>query len=191
MQWFCEQSKVTGISYIDATSIAVCHPKRTSRNKVFKGLAKIGKTTYWWFFGFKLHMVINEKGEIQGVTLTKGNVDDRKPVPNLTEKLIGLLFGDKGYIKKELFEKLFDRGLKLVTKVKKGMKNTLMLLEEKIFLRKRSIIETVFGYLKNRLELEHSRHRSPINFLVRIFSTLVSYSMKPKKPCISRFYCID
>ncbi len=190
MQWFCEQSKVTGISYIDATSIAVCHPKRTSRNKVFKGLAKIGKTTYWWFFGFKLHMVINEKGEIQGVTLTKGNVDDRKPVPNLTEKLIGLLFGDKGYIKKELFEKLFDRGLKLVTKVKKGMKNTLMLLEEKIFLRKRSIIETVFGYLKNRLELEHSRHRSPINFLVHIFSTLVSYSMKPKKPCISRFYCI-
>ncbi len=191
MQWFCEQSKVTGISYIDATSIAVCHPKRTSRNKVFKGLAKIGKTTYWWFFGFKLHMVINEKGEIQGVTLTKGNVDDRKPVPNLTEKLIGLLFGDKGYIKKELFEKLFDRGLKLVTKGKKGMKNTLMLLEEKIFLRKRSIIETVFGYLKNRLELEHSRHRSPINFLVHIFSTLVSYSMKPKKPCISRFYCID
>ncbi len=191
MQWFCEQSKVTGISYIDATSIAVCHPKRTSRNKVFKGLAKIGKTTYWWFFGFKLHMVINEKGEIQGVTLTKGNVDDRKPVPNLTEKLIGLLFGDKGYIKKELFEKLFDRGLKLVTKVKKGMKNTLMLLEEKIFLRKRSIIETVFGYLKNGLELEHSRHRSPINFLVHIFSTLVSYSMKPKKPCISRFYCID
>ncbi len=182
---------MTGISYIDATSIAVCHPKRISRNKVFKGLAKLGKTTYGWFFGFKLHMVINEKGEIQGVTLTKGNVDDRKPVPNLTEKLIGLLFGDKGYIKKELFEKLFDRGLKLVTKVKKGMKNTLMLLEEKIFLRKRSIIETVFGYLKDRLELEHSRHRSPINFLVHIFSTLVSYSMKPKKPSISRFYCID
>ncbi|MGL9758759.1 MAG: transposase, partial [Wolbachia sp.] len=76
-------------------------------------------------------------------------------------------------------------------KVKKGMKNTLMLLEEKIFLRKRSIIETVFGYLKNRLELEHSMHRSPINFLVHIFSTLVSYSMKPKKPSISRFYYID
>ncbi|THA19913.1 IS982 family transposase, partial [Wolbachia endosymbiont of Aedes albopictus] len=79
----------------------------------------------------------------------------------------------------------------LVTKVKKGMKNTLMLLEEKIFLRKRSIIQTGFGYLKNRLDLEHSRHRSPINFLVHIFSTLVSYSMKPKKPSISRFYCID
>ncbi|QBB83300.1 MULTISPECIES: IS982 family transposase [Wolbachia] len=191
LKWLCEQSKMTGISYIDATSIAVCHPKRISRNKVFKGLAKLGKTTYGWFLGFKLHMVINEKGEIQGVTMTKGNVDDRKPVPKLTEKLTGLLFGDKGYIKKELFAKLFDRGIKLVTKVKKGMKNTLMLLEEKIFLRKRSIIQTVFGYLKNRLDLEHSRHRSPINFLVHIFSTLVSYSMKPKKPSISRFYCID
>lgn len=132
MQWFCEQSKVTGISYIDATSIAVCHPKRTSRNKVFKGLAKIGKTTYGWFFGFKLHLVINETGEIQGVTVTKGNVDDRKPVPNLTQKLTGLLFGDKGYIKKDLFHELFDRGLKLVTSIKKGMKNSLMVLNEKI-----------------------------------------------------------
>ncbi|WP_168464681.1 IS982 family transposase [Wolbachia endosymbiont of Ctenocephalides felis wCfeT] len=188
LQWFCEQSKMTGISYIDATSIAVCHSKRISRNKVFKGIAKIGKTIYGWFFDFKLHIVINEKGEIQGVTLTKGNVDDRKPVPNLTKKLTGLLFGDKGYIKKELFEKLFDRGLKLVTKVKKGMKNTLISLEDKILLRKRSIIETVFNCLKNKFEIEHSRHRSPISFLVHIFSVLISYSMQPKKPRISMIY---
>ncbi len=149
-----------GISYVDSTPIAVCHAKRISKNKVFAGIAKLSKSSYGWFYGFKLHMVINEKGEIQGVTVTKGNVDDRKPVPNLTEKLNGLLFGDKGYIAKELFEKLFDRGLKLVTKMKKGMKNTLISLNEKILLRKRSIIETVFGYLKNRLEIEHTRHRS-------------------------------
>lgn len=185
LEWFCGQAKTTGISYIDATSIAVCHPKRISRNKVFAGIAKLSKSTYGWFFGFKLHLVINEIGEIQGVTLTKGNVDDRKPVPNLTKKLTGLLFGDKGYIKKELFHELFDRGLKLVTKVKKGMKNMLISLKEKILLRKRSIIETVFGYLKNKFELEHTRHRSPINFLVHILSTLVSYSLKTKKPSIS------
>lgn len=190
LQWFCEQSKMTGISYVDATSIAVCHPKRISRNKVFKGLAKIGKSTYGWFFGFKLHLVVNEIGEIQALTLTKGNVDDRKPVPNLTEKLTGLLFGDKGYIKKDLFHELFDRGLKLVTKVKKGMKNALISLKEKILLKKRSIIETVFSCLKNKFELEHTRHRSPINFLVHIFSTLVSYSMQPKKPCISKLYFV-
>lgn len=185
LQWLCEQAKITGISYIDTTAIAVCHAKRISKNKVFKELANIGKTTYGWFFGFKLHLVINEIGEVQGVTLTKGSVDDRKPVPNLTKKLIGLLLGDKGYIKKELFEKLFNRGLKLITKVKKGMKNALISLKEKILLRKRSIIETVFGCLKNKFELEHTRHRSPINFLVHIFSTLISYSMQSKKPSIS------
>lgn len=97
--------------------------------------------------------MINEIGEIQSLTLTKGNVDDRKPVPTITKRQTGLLFGDKGYIKKELFEKLFDRGLKLVTKVKKGMKNVLISLKEKILLRKRSIIETVFACLKNKFEL--------------------------------------
>ncbi len=185
LHWLCGQSENTGISYIDTTPIAVCHAKRISKNKVFAGIAKLSKSTYGWFFGFKLHMVINENGEIHSLTLTKGNVDDRIPVPNLTEKLTGLLFGDKGYIAKELFQKLFDRGLKLVTKVKKGMKNALISLNEKILLRKRSIIETVFGYLKNRLEIEHTRHRSPVNFLVHIFSTLISYSIKSKKPSIS------
>ncbi len=185
LQCLCGWSELTGISYIDTTPIAVCHAKRISRNKVFAGIAKLSKSTYGWFFGFKLHLIINEKGEIQAFTLTRGNVDDREPVANLTKKLTGLLFGDKGYIKKELFQELFNRGLKLVTKVKKGMKNTLISLHEKILLRKRSIIETIFGYLKNRLEIEHTRHRSPVNFLVHIFSTLISYSLKSKKPSIS------
>ncbi len=100
-------------------------------------------------------------------------------MPNLTQKLTGLLFRDKGYIKKDLFHELFDRGLKLVTSIKKGMQNSLMALNEKILLRKRSIIETVFGSLKNKFEIEHTRHRSTVNFLVHIFSTLVSYSMQP------------
>lgn len=185
LQWFCKQAKMTGISYIDTSTIAVCHKKRISKNKVFDGLAEIGKSTYGWFFGFKLHLVINEIGEIQSLTLTKGNVDDRKPLPILTKRLTGLLFGDKGYIKKELFEKLFDRGLKLVTKVKKGMKNVLISLKEKILLRKRSIIETVFDSLKNKFEIEHTRHRSPTNFLIHVFSVLISYSMQSKKPSIS------
>ncbi len=176
---------MTGIPYIDTSTIAVCHKKRISKNKVFDGLAEISKSTYGWFFGFKLHLVINEIGEIQALTLTKGNVDDRKPLPILTKRLTGLLFGDKGYIKKELFERLFDRGLKLVTKVKKGMKNVLITLKEKILLRKRSIIETVFDSLKNKFEIEHTRHRSPTNFLIHVFSVLISYSMQSKKPSIS------
>lgn len=157
---YCLFAKNKGISYIDATSLAVCHPKRGSRNKVFRGLAKVGKTTKGFFFGFKLHTIINEKGDLIRIQLTPGNVDDRKVVPDLTQTLTGLLFGDKGYISKELFLKLYRRGLKLVTGIKKNMQNKLMIWKEKILLRKRGIIETVFDYLKNKLQLEHTRHRS-------------------------------
>ncbi len=190
LEWYCQQAKSTGISYVDATSLAVCHPKRISRNKVFRDFAALGKTTKGWFFGLKLHLVINEKGEIQGINLTKGNVDDRLPVSTITKRLTGLLFGDKGYIKKELFAELHARGLKLVTGIKKGMQNKLMPIFEKILLRKRSIIETVFDVLKNSFEIEHSRHRSIWNALVHITSTLVAYCLKPNKPSIKYSFLI-
>jgi hypothetical protein len=180
----CLFTKSKGISYIDATSLAVCHPKRGSRNKVFRGLAKVGKTTKGFFFGFKLHTIINEKGDLIRIQLTPGNVDDRKVVPELAQTLTGLLFGDKGYISKELFLKLYRTGLKLVTGIKKNMQNKLMIWKEKILLRKRGIIETVFDYLKNKLQLEHTRHRSPFNMLVHVISTLIVYQLKSSKPSI-------
>ena len=190
LQWFCAQSDKTGISYMDSTSVAVCHGKRISRNKVFKGLARLGKATKGWFFGFKLHVVINERGQLHKVKLTRGNVDDRTPVPDLVEGLEGLLFADKGYIKTELFQYLYDKGLKLVTGIKKNMKNKMMPLIEKILLRKRPIIETVFSVLKNTLELEHTRHRSPTNAFVHIISTLVAYCFRTNKPAIKFNYLI-
>jgi hypothetical protein len=182
LQWLVSLSKATGINFIDATSINICHNKRISRNKVFYGFAKLGKTTKGWFFGFKLHVVINDLRQIHGLKLTKVNVDDRTPVPDHVKHLKGLLFGDKGYIKSELFESLHAKGLKLVTSIKKGMKNLPMIIFEKQMLKKRSIIETVFDYLKNKFELEHSRHRSVMNFFVHILATLVAYSMKTTKP---------
>lgn len=183
-------TKCKGIGYIDATSLAVCHPKRISRNKVFKGLAELGKTTKGWFFGFKLHVIVDEKGNLTRVKLTKGNVDDRHVVPSMTEGLTGVLFGDKGYISKDLFLKLYKRGLKLVTGLKKNMKNKLMIGYEKIMLRKRPLIETVFDYLKNKLMLEHTRHRSPTNMIIHIISTLIVYQLKPTKPSISNTYAL-
>ena len=174
-----------GMAYVDATSLAVCHPKRISRNKVFKGLAKIGKTTKGWFFGFKLHVIIDLKGNLVRVKLTPGNADDRSVIDQMTQNMTGLLFGDKGYISKELFLKLYKRGLKLVTGLKKTMKNILQPLHEKILLCKRSLIETVFDYLKNKLMLEHSRHRSPLNMMLHVISTLIVYQLKPSKPSIS------
>jgi transposase len=173
------------LGYIDATSLAVCHPKRIKRNKVFKGLAALGKTTKGWFFGFKLHIIVDEKGNLLRVKLTSGNVDDRAVVEGMTQGMTGLLFGDKGYIDKKLFLSLYKRGLKLVTGIRKNMTNILMPWNEKILLRKRSLIETVFDYLKNKLQLEHTRHRSPWNMFVHLISTLIIYQLKPSKPTIS------
>lgn len=175
----------TGISYIDSTSVQVCKPKRMSRNKVFKDYAKKGKTTIGWFFGFKLHLIINECGELLSVKFTPGNVDDRSPVPDMVKNIFGKLFGDKGYISKELTDDLLEKGLHLITGIKKNMKNKLMLLLDKILLRKRSIIETVNDQLKNISQIEHSRHRSVYNFIVNLLCGLIAYTYQPKKPKIT------
>ncbi len=183
---FCGMDRATGISFVDSTALKVCHNKRINRHRVFEGIAQIGKTTMGWFYGFKLHLVINEVGGLLACRLTAGNVDDREPVEAMTQGIFGKLFGDKGYISRTLFEKLFQRGLKLVTHIRTNMKSHLMEWEEKILLRKRSLIETVNDTLKNVCMIEHSRHRSPTNFLVHLISGLIAYTRLPKKPSIHR-----
>jgi hypothetical protein len=130
----CRKGSCSGISFVDSTPLKVCHNRRIKANKVFKGWAKRGKTSVDWFFGFKLHLVINDEGELLGFQITPGNVDDREPVPSLVKELFGKLFGDRGYISQELMEKLFEKNLQLVTKLKKRMKNKLMPLMDKITL---------------------------------------------------------
>jgi len=174
----------TGTYFIDATAIKVCHNKRRYRNKTFAGLAKQGKSSMGFFYGFKLHLIINEKGEFIALKMTKGNIDDRVPVLGLTKGLTGFMYADKGYIKQNLFINLYERGLKMIHGIKKNMSNKLMNLKEKMMLRKRNIIETVFDYLKNKMNLEHTRHRSPINAFVHILSTFISYCLKKTKPSI-------
>jgi len=133
---------------------------------VFAGLAQRGKTSTGWFFGFKLHLIFNDRGELLNLMLTPGNVDDRKPVPKMVRKLLGKLFGDKGYISQTLRDELLRTfNVELVTGVRSNMKNTLMPLMDKLLLRKRAIIETIIDQLKNISQIEHSRHRSPINFI--------------------------
>jgi len=175
----------TGISYVDSTAIAVCKNKRISRNRVFKDLAAIGKTTMGWFFGFKLHLIINEVGELLAFVITPGNVDDRKPTTKMARQLWGKLFGDKGYISKKLFRELFENGVQLITQIRQNMKNTLIPIEDKILLRKRSLIETVNDQLKNISQIEHSRHRSPTNFIVNLLAGLIAYTHQPKKPSLN------
>lgn len=182
------QGERTGIYFIDSTLIKACHIKREKQNKVFRSIAEKAKSTMGWFFGFKLHLVANDKGELMAFKLTRGNVDDRVPVPDLVKDLMGKLIGDKGYISKKLFEQLYGQGLKLITKIKKNMKNKLMPVIDKILLRKRAIIETINDQLKNISQIEHTRHRSIWNFAVNILAALCAYVLQPKKPSI-KMYC--
>jgi transposase len=178
----------TGISFLDATSIDVCLNQRIASHKVFAGLAERGKTSTGWFFGFKLHLVINDRGELLSIYLTPANVDDRKPVPHLVRKLFGKVFGDKGYISHELFELLRTTfGVQLVTKLKKNSRNRLpMTWADRIALRRRAIVESVIDQLKNISQIEHSRHRSVTNFLVNLMCGLIAYAHQPKKPSLGR-----
>lgn len=179
------RGEITGIAFIDSTSIDVCHNKRIKRNKVFKGLAKRGKTTSGWFFGFKLHLIINEKGEILAFQLTPGNIADVSIVKTLSKDIFGKLFGDKGYISAELAKSLLQQGLELFTTIKSNMKQKLMRLTDKILLRKRAIVETVNDQLKNISQIEHTRHRSAGNFLINLLAGIAAYTHQPKKPSIN------
>ena len=178
------QGSCTGISFVDSTPIKVCHNRRIERHKTFKGLAARGKTTMGWFYGFKLHLVVNEHGEILTFQLTPGNVDDRKPVPFLAKDLFGKLFADRGYISQDLFTKLFQEDVLLITGIRKNMQNRLMPWVDKLLLRKRSIIETINDQLKNISQIEHSRHRSFVNFFVNLIAGLIPYCLQPKKPSL-------
>lgn len=185
LQLYCK-GECTGISFLDSTSIKVCNVKREKQNRVFEGFAEKGKGTMGWFYGFKLHIVINDKGEIIDFVITKGNVDDRKPLKDkrFHKKVFGKIYADRGYIGKDLFDMLFVDGIHLVTKLRKNMKKKSMEFYDKILLRKRSVIETVNDVLKNQCYIEHTRHRSFDNFIGNLLAGLIAYSFLPTKPSI-------
>lgn len=128
--------KCTGISFVDSTTLWLCRNQRIQMYKVFKGIATRGKSSMGWFFGFKLHLICNEKGELLNFILTPGSVDDRIPLydKNFIDQIIGKLVGDKVYISKKLFEKLFVDGIQLITKLKSNMKGAIMKVSDRVLL---------------------------------------------------------
>lgn len=175
----------TGISFVDSTALAVCENLRIPQHRQFVDLAQRGKTSVGWFYGFKLHVVVSECGDLLAWFITPGNTDDRKPVPQLARKLWGKLFGDKGYVSEPLKLLLKESGLEFLTKLKKNMKPEEISATDKILLRKRAIIETIFDQLKNISQIEHTRHRSFWNFLVNIIAGLAAYTWREKKPTLN------
>lgn len=185
----CCLGDCTGISYVDSTPLRVSKNKRIYNHKVFKGIATTGKSTMGWFFGFKLHLVINEIGQILDFQITQANVDDRQPLKDgsILKRIWGKLYGDKGYVSATLCDTLFTNGIHLVTGIRRNMKNQMMELRDKILLRKRSVIETINDQLKNICNVEHSRHRSFHNFINNLLASIAAYSFLPKKPSIKYY----
>ena len=178
------------IFFIDSTVLKVTKDLYKLKAKHFQGIATKGKSTKGYFIGLKMHLVINRNGELVNVNFSSGNVDDRNPIPILVNNLKGTLVGDKGYISKIIKEDLALKGLKVLTPAKKNMKQKPLSKQEQTPLRKRSLIESAFSYLKNSLQLEHTRHRSLGNFVVHVLSCLVRYSGICKKPPMrSAFEC--
>ena len=173
-----------GISIVDATPLAVCDNRRLARHRVFKDCAGRGKTSMGWFYGFKLHTIINSKGELIRLKLTPGNGDDRKPLPKLCTGLFGHLFADKGYIAQRLTQKLAKQDIQLITTLRKNMKPVPRTDFEKALLRRRCLIETVFDELKNLCQIEHTRHRSIGNCLVNLMAGILAYCLSDTKPTL-------
>ena len=175
----------TDLYYIDSTTLHVCRNQRIPRHQTFDGIAERGKSSMGWFFGFKLHVVINHVGQIMAFSMTPGNTDDRKPAAKLFRNLQGLAAGDKGYISKKLAAELAQTGIKFITKTRKNMKPFEHSRFEKFFLAKRAIVEAVIGQLKEVCQIEHTRHRKPDNFMINMLAALAAYTLKPRKPSIS------
>jgi hypothetical protein len=137
------------------------------------------------FFGFKLHLLVNDRGELLYFALCPGNTNDRRPVPTLVKHIFGKIFADKGYVSQPLFRQLLETfGIQLITKLEANMKNHRLPLADKLLLRKRAIIETVLDQLKNNSQIEHTRHRSVNNFVVNLVCGLIAHCHQPKKPSL-------
>jgi Transposase DDE domain len=177
-----QSGNCTGISFLDATSLEVCDPKRIGQHRVFAADARRGKTSMGWFYGFKLHLAGNDQGELLACGLTPGKIDDRQPVPRLVKRLQGKLMGERGDVSAPLTRLLFEQGLHLITRRRKNMKNRLLHLSDKLLVRNRASIECLIDQRKNSSQIEHARHRSPVNFVVHLIAGLIAYCHQEKKP---------
>ena len=175
----------SGVSFVDSTRLRVCDNRRISSHRVFAGVAERSKTSMGWFYGFKLHLVINHTGDLLDVALTPGNIDDRKPLGTFADRLHGSLYADRGYISKDIREALREQGVNLVYKVRKNMDPLDLSVSDEVLLKKRPLVESVIRELKTQMQVEHSRHRSFENFQVSVFSALIAYQLLEKKPSLN------
>jgi Transposase DDE domain len=178
--------EATGFYYADSKKMPVCDNLRIKKNKVFKAIAGRSKSSTGWFYGLKLFLVINQYGQVMRCILSAANVADNNitMMRKVFNKLQGFLFADKGFISQKAFEEFYCKGLKIVTTVKRNMKNKLMSTAEKLALKKRGVIESVNDLLMTICDIDHTRHRSPINALTHALAGVTAYTYLDKLPSI-------
>lgn len=185
VQYKASQGTRTGKYYIDSKKLPVCDNRRIGQHKVFEGIASRGKSSTGWFYGLKLHLVINHLGEVVNFLLTSGSRADNNPavLRHLLGGLQGTCYGDKGYIS-SLFGQFYEQGLHLVTKSRKNMKRLLLGMTDAFMLRKRGLIESVNDILMTVCDIEHTRHRSPLNAITHILASVGAYCYLEQKPSL-------
>ena len=178
-------NKRTGCCFADSKKLPVCANHRIHSHRVFAHIASRGKSSTGWFYGLKLHLVINELGQIMNYLITAANVADNNSdvLRRLLGGLRGRCHGHKGYLFR-LFEEFYQQGLRLITKVRSNMKNQFLEIDDKLRLKKRALIESVNDILMSVQDVDHRRHRSPLNALVHTLAGLVAYHFYDTKPCV-------
>lgn len=163
----------TDVHFMDSTPLTTCLNRRIFNHKVTKDIASRGKSTKGWFYGLKLHGVCSENGLLEALYFTSGNVNDSKTVEKLTENMKGRFFADAGYLKKSSeLKKLAESGRFIYASTRKNM-NRLMSTEEWNILRKRNIIESDWGAMKQNFFLEYHQARG-IDGLFRHYVNAIS-----------------
>jgi hypothetical protein len=181
----CAASERGGIYFADSKKLPVCDNQRIRANKVFKGVAGRGKSSTGWFYGLKAHLLVNNVGQIVQFVITSANfADNNKAVlDKLLAHIQGKCFADKGYLTK-FFEHFLQKGVQIITKIRSNMKNSLVQMSDKLWLRKRAIIESINDILMSVLDIDHTRHRSPWNAIIHAIAGITAYSYYPTKPSV-------
>ncbi|PJI36520.1 IS982 family transposase [Acinetobacter pseudolwoffii] len=170
--------------WIDSTTLPVCKNQRIQRHKSLAEIASRGKSSMGWFYGCKLHIVMNQLGEVVCSALSNGHVADIRMVEHLVEGLEAKLYADRGYISQDLKNRLKEQGIDLITYHRKNMQAIQLSESDEYHLKQRNKIETLFSLLKGQYNLVTNKARSMAGFLSGIYASLCAYQLthqnKPK-----------
>ena len=168
-----------GVFFLDSTALSVCANGNIPTHRVTKGYASRGKTSKGWFYGFKLHGACDAWGNLVNLRFTTGSGHDSQEAEPLTDGLTGLFVGDAGYLlKQEVFVRLFEQHKRILSAARKNMKRV-MTKQQGQLLRKRSIIETVWGVLKERHGLVFHLARNMTGLFRHYCYSLLSNILQP------------